>query len=811
MRLERLKLLNLVGFCVAFSLSKPLLAADPHTPDSSHVFEIEEVVVTASPKENTQLRHQPLSSSRFGEKELTQYRVQSVKGVADLVPNLYMPDYGSRLTSAIYVRGVGSRMNTPAVGLYVDNIPYVDKSAYDFDFLDVARVDVLRGPQGTLYGRGSMGGLLRIFTADPFDNKGTFLKLGASTRQRGRHIAVTTYLHPHEKLALSLGGFYKGDNGFRQNTTTGAKADGAEVAGARLRLGWKPATAWSFDYTASFQWSDEQSNPYVYEGSVKGEEAYTDLLGKISQNRQSDYSRALFNTGLSATWKHAKFTLTSITAYQFFSDQLLMDQDYLRADIFSLDQQQRAQNVSEELSLKGKKSLTFGAHQGAWEWTAGAFFLYNYKHTDCPVNFFEDGVAYLNGTLQKAMPPFIHLYFTDARLPFMGTMSTPGSNAAVFHQSTFNDFFADRLSLTVGLRADYDHHRITLHAPAFSYGYRFMINMPEMNLLFDQAFSSDAAFSGTSSHGTWQLLPKLALKYELPKQLGHLYLSLSKGYRSGGYNLENYSDLSQSLLRRNMMLQVKDYSRTSILGLDLPPESRERSLSIMTAMMDAQTPDAVKVETLAYKPESSWNYEAGTHLSFFDGALYADAALFWLETHNLQMAKFAEKGFGREIVNAGASRTFGGELALRAAMLDNRLSLTASYGYSHSIFTTYVLASYADYTGNYVPFAPLHTMAVSAQFSQPLTHKIFKAVSVGALCTGAGKIYWDEANSFSRPFAAQLQVNFGVELPRDIQLNVWAKNVTQARYKTFSFDSMQRRFSQYGDPFHLGVDVSWKF
>ena len=68
-----------------------------------------------------------------------------------------MPDYGSKITSAVYIRGIGSRINTPAVGLYVDNIPYIDKSAFDFNFYDIERIDILRGPQGTLYGRNHDG------------------------------------------------------------------------------------------------------------------------------------------------------------------------------------------------------------------------------------------------------------------------------------------------------------------------------------------------------------------------------------------------------------------------------------------------------------------------------------------------------------------------------------------------------------------------------------------------------------------------------------------------------------------------------
>jgi len=64
-------------------------------------------------------------------------QVNSVKRLSGLIPNIFIPEYGSKLTTSIYIRGIGSRINTPAIGLYVDNIPYIDKSAFDFNYSDI--------------------------------------------------------------------------------------------------------------------------------------------------------------------------------------------------------------------------------------------------------------------------------------------------------------------------------------------------------------------------------------------------------------------------------------------------------------------------------------------------------------------------------------------------------------------------------------------------------------------------------------------------------------------------------------------------
>lgn len=84
-----------------------------------------------------------------------------------------MPDYGSKLTSPVYIRGIGSKINAPSIGLYVDGIPYFEKSAFDFDFNEVDRIEVLRGPQGTLYGRNTMGGIINVYTKSPLKYEGT--------------------------------------------------------------------------------------------------------------------------------------------------------------------------------------------------------------------------------------------------------------------------------------------------------------------------------------------------------------------------------------------------------------------------------------------------------------------------------------------------------------------------------------------------------------------------------------------------------------------------------------------------------------
>ena len=206
--------------------------SDPVQGDTiTRVADIEEIVVVATPKENTRLRQQTLSSSSFSNAEIRARGVTSIKSFSTQVPNLYIPTYGSKLTTSTYIRGIGSRINTPAVGLYVDNITYLNKNAFDFNFSEIDRVDVLRGPQGTLYGRNTMGGLIRVYTKSPFDYQGTDLQLSAATHNAYK-ASVTHYHRISDQFAFSAGFYFDHQGGFFKNV---AKNNEAKIGRASCR------------------------------------------------------------------------------------------------------------------------------------------------------------------------------------------------------------------------------------------------------------------------------------------------------------------------------------------------------------------------------------------------------------------------------------------------------------------------------------------------------------------------------------------------------------------------------------------------
>ncbi len=232
--------------------------------DTLKVVDVEEVTVIAAPKENRKLREQPAAVTLLSQQDMQNSQVNSIKNLTSVIPNMFIPDYGSRLTSAVYIRGIGSRINTPSVGLYVDNIPYIDKSAFDFSYADVERIDVLRGPQGTLYGRNAMGGLIKVHTKSPFSYQGTDFRMGAGTHN-AYNTSLTHYHRFSERFAFSAGGFYDYQGGFFRNAVRDEKADKGQSAGGRIRAIYLPSDNWKADLNINYEYSDQGGYPYFYQ------------------------------------------------------------------------------------------------------------------------------------------------------------------------------------------------------------------------------------------------------------------------------------------------------------------------------------------------------------------------------------------------------------------------------------------------------------------------------------------------------------------------------------------------------------------
>ena len=268
-----------------------------------------------------------------------------------------------------------------------------------------------------------------------------------------------------------------------------------------------------------------------------------------------------------------------------------------------------------------------------------------------------------------------------------------------------------------------------------------------------------------------ELLPKFSVMYSFD-ETRNLYLTIAKGYKSGGFNTQIFSDVLQQKMMNSMGIgEVYDVQRG-----------------------------------VAYKPEYSWNYEIGGHFSCMEGAVRGDFALFYIDCRDQQLTVFPEgQTTGRMMTNAGRTRSRGGELSVQA-LVARRLDLRLSYGFTHATFAEFRSGN-ADYAGKRIPYARRHPAAAVAEYTVSVGRSWLDGIVLSVDGRGVGPIEWNEANSLRQKFYALAGCAIRFE-QRHGSLSLWCRNLTQTRYDVFYFESIGNAFLQRGRPREWGVTLT---
>ncbi|MDR2127442.1 MAG: TonB-dependent receptor [Prevotellaceae bacterium] len=732
------------------------------------VYVLDEAIVKNIKKETSNITELPTAVSIIGASTMNKKQLQSLKEVAMNIPNVYIPDYGTKLTSSTYIRGIGSRMNTPAIGLYVDNIPYLDKSSFDFDYYDIDRIEVLRGSQGTLYGRNATGGIVNIHTYSPLEYTGTNINISAANNDKYK-TQISHYARLGKYFGLSISANYNKDGGFLTNTYNGESADKLESFGWRTHFIYKKKR-FKADYSLSYE--DSKQNGFAYSLYDKTSQK----ANTVAYNDANEYKRKLLTAGISLEYEGRNFLLISTLGLQYFSDQMDLDQDFTPKSIFTIMQTQHQRAVSEEIIIKSHNSKNNSSFN--YQWLFGAFGFYQKMNTQGPVTFKRDGI-------QNIIQPVFDNLYTSGVMPFRmtvkddeiivgGDFAIPVKNGAIFHQSTFNNILFKGLSLMAGLRFDCEQTKIDYFSSSkITIGVKMPGPAPEIVQV------KNDSIDGKNSKKYIQLLPKIALKYSF-SPAENIYILASKGYKSGGYNNQMFSDL----------MQAKMASRNSEIAID-----------------------AVN-EIISYEPEESWNFEIGGRGEPVKGFLSGDFAAFFIRSTNQQIAQFAPQGLGRMMKNAGRSTSKGMEFSLRAKIHRN-LHLNAAYGYTHAKFDIYNdtvkingINQPVSYSNNFVPMVPRYTVMLSLDFAECITPSA--QIRCNLQYYGYGKTYWTEANSEWRRYYGTFNGKITIAQNR-YEFSIWSKNIFNTKYFSFYFESMGNSFVQRARQFQWGVDVNIKF
>lgn len=658
-------------------------------------------VVIESFKQNSNLYIQPVSATLLSSSEIKEHNITNIKEFTAFVPNLFMPDYGSKMTSPVYIRGIGSRINAPSVALYVDGVPYFDRSTFDINLSDIDRIEVLRGPQGTIYGRNTMGGIINVFTKSPFRTTGTYLNLSAGN-YNNYQTGISHYSNANNKIGYSISGNYSHSGGYFKNKFTKKKADPIDASSFRTRLSWRIKPRLTAHLILAYEYSDQDGYPYRVYDKNNGK------MAPVDYNSPSFYRRNLSTNGLHIEYVTDQFKLGSQSSFQFFDGKQGLDQDFSPKDNYYVDFYQRQQMYSQEFNIKSLKE------DSRYKWQFGLFgFHQNYFQTN--------DTDYRIGDKRHAIQ----------------TVHNPTEGFALYHQSTLNNLFLNNLSFIFGIRYDWEQTKSTL----------VRSTIKQSDIIEDNPVKGKNKFS--------QITPKASLQYSINND-GLVYLSVAKGYKTGGFN--NTAD-----------------------------EEKDRT----------------------FDPEHSWSYEIGAKSSFLNNLLYMDMSLFLIDWNDQQISQTKATGQGYLLRNAGESVSKGIELSAQVNPFRN-FNVQLSYGYTHAKYKQYKESENTNYDNNYLPMVPKNTFSVAANYTINTNYNWLDNIILNGQYTGVGKLYWNDKNDISQPFYGIFngKVSF---IKKDFSLDLWAKNIGSKDYIAYYFSAMGGDFVQKGKPFTCGVNLNLKF
>jgi iron complex outermembrane receptor protein len=549
---------------LAAAVHAPLAAAQEQQVRSGA---LEEVIVTAQKREEN-LQETPIAITALTSESIERLGITSFADVAAVSPALSTAPYPSSSNSLfVFIRGQG--VGDPAqitkdgsVGLYVDGLYISRAMATTFDLADIERIEVLRGPQGTLYGRNTTGGAVNIITRKPSGEWGFKEQLSFGNYNAFRSL-TTLDLPSAGGLSAKLSFVASQRDGFVENIGSSNDYNAAEERGGRIALRWEASDAFAVDY--SYEKGDADTTPIYYQNALN-----LDLIPGYNLDRDNTYraidlpeSNSEYDQhSLTMTWDVSdSLTIRSLTGYRDL--EMFFYQDY-------------------------NESFNFNAG------TYDAPFLFPLgfqSNDDIDMDQFSQEFQFIGSALDGDLTYTAGLYYfreegthdevVSVQIPAFG-LDDPGDNRHVEAESKSQAIYAqvtwtppvldDRLDLTVGARYTEDERDAT----------KDYVRMP--NYTGPVSLSEDFSKFNPAGTVSFRWTPDFMT-----------YAKVATGYRAGGfsesspdflrgfepeevtsYELGLKSDAFGGRLRTNLALFLADYKDMQI---DLSPDANDLSLT----------------------------------------------------------------------------------------------------------------------------------------------------------------------------------------------------------------------------------------
>lgn len=807
---------------LAFAVGAGIPAvATAATSQDKNAARLEEVIVTAQRREQS-LQTTPIAMTAFNTRQLTEIGVHSIADIDGFAPNINIEKTPNTNTGMdVFIRGIGTSETAltadPKIGIYIDDV-YVSKTmGAIFDIVDMKQMQILRGPQGTLFGRNTTGGAILVTTEKP---KGEFAvkakaSLGNFDYQR---YGASVDLPSVANIATKLSFYRMRTNGWAKNYYNGPPIPPADNIGKnlgsennrawRIALEWKPTDSLTVDYT--FDRTNDFGVPQPFQ---------------VTKVKDSIYN--------GFTDSPTPFTYLGGQMYQQMA--ALVGNPHDRHKTFFLDSQSK-----EWLDVTGQ-SLHL-----AWDMNGTVFkYIFGYRKTSTGYHGADYGGAYTapdlfyGGGAVVPVPEFAaainsNIKMTTHELQVIGNAFDEKlkytSGLFYYHEDnsqgqpeTFSIPIEFLLASAPSLRSAYaaagfcntgvciGTQRLPLPFPSAGAD-------PNLNGLQDVFYGQDtrswAAYTQISYDITDSLELLAGVRYTNETRKAFLFneglgqLSVADKLQAD-HQWDNWSGMADLNYQINQDVMVYGKVTTGFNG---------GLYNARAATVDSFVKPA--------KPETVTALELGVKSEWFDHRLRLNAAVFRNDYSDIQIAQF-EAGTGgasSRIVNAGQGTYQGFELDLTAMPVEG-LTINLNYGWLDAKFNDYVEVDpvtnqKVDISGRTtVPYAPDNTASLRVKYEFPLT-------AIGRLSAMASANYKDKyvfhpfQNQFDSTRARTLidgritlsDIPLGSDVGQ-LEVALWGKNLTDKEYRVFGIDFGALGFTgdTFGEPRTYGLDVVYRY
>ena len=712
---------------------------------------IEEVIVTATKREES-IQDVPIAVSAFTGEDLSARGVEDLYGLAEVAPSVAV--YSSNSTSnggTLRIRGVGTTGNNPgleaAVGTFIDGI-YRSRAGLAFnDLTDIDRVEILRGPQGTLFGKNTVAGAVNIITRKPEFENTLDLTLGAGDLDSGQ-VGIVGNGVLSDVLAARVSYGYRKRDGFYENIDTGDAYDNRDRHNVRMQLLWTPNDDVEVRIIGDRTERDESCCPAAFWIPGPTSAVVAALGGDITPFEVDGSARVGVNyepyenvrdQGLSVDvrWETTTgTTFRSITARRDYEVARGQDIDFTNADILHpQDTDESFENISQEFQLYGET--------GSVSWLVGAYmYTEDFESTEYIV-FSHDGGNYLGALFgSAALAPLVMGDPAGRGVPGQGYDAVFFSETEGWSAFTHNTWHVHpRFDVTLGVRystEEKDGGAIINGAPfGESIDDPFCRFVPIASLCDNLSYNNKE----DESEVTGTLKAAWALTEEI-----NLYASYGRGYKAGGYNLDQ-----EAVGFRDANGNPVDQSR--------------------------------------FDPETSDSFEVGLKARGLDGALTVNSALFHTTFDQFQLNTFTGLGFTVGNVKEVTSQGLEVESVLA---LGGGVFLTAGFTYADARYGDDLIPANAHLEGNRMTQSPLWQSSVSVFLDREIPNSSWRFL------LNANWSHIGEANTGSdldpekvRAALNLLNAQFGVRSADGrYEAIVWGRNLTDKQTNFLVFDSV---------------------